>query len=40
MIEKYLSESKLLQYFGNARHNSVALDAFTEVVKVTNHTGL
>ena len=28
------------QYFGNITHNSEALDAFAEVVKVTNHTEL
>ena len=36
----YLSESKVLQYFGNVRHNSAAADAFTEGVKVMNHNGL
>ena len=32
--------SQILQYFGNMRHNSTALNAFTMVVKMTNHTGL
>ena len=32
--------SKVLQFLGNMRHNSAALDDFTEVLKVTNHTGL
>ena len=36
----YLVESKVLQYFGNVRHSSAALDTFTEVVKVANHTRL
>ena len=31
---------KFLQYFGNMRHNLAALNAFTKVVKMTNHTGL
>ena len=30
----------ILQYIGNTRHNSAAPNAFTEVMKVTNHTGL
>ena len=34
------SESKVLQYFNNVRHNSAAPDTFAVVVKVTNHTGL
>ena len=29
----YLSESKVLQYFGNMRHDSRALDAFAEIIK-------
>ena len=37
---KYLSESKVFQYFDNGRQNSVAPDAFAKVVKVTNHNGL
>ena len=32
---KYLAKSKVLQYFGNMRYNSLAV-----VMKVTNHTGL
>ena len=36
----YLDESKDLQYFGNIRYNSVVLDAFAEVIKMINHTGL
>ena len=36
----YKSESKVLQYFSNVRHNSAAVDAFVEIVKVTNHIGL
>ena len=35
-----LGKSKILYYFGNARHNSAALDAFTNIVKVANHTVL
>ena len=35
-----LSESKVLQYFGNIRHNSAILDTFADVMKVINHTGL
>ena len=34
------SESKVLQYFDNMRHNSAALNVSVEVVKVTYHTGL
>ena len=30
----YYSESEVLQYFGNMKHNSAALDAFAEVMKV------
>ena len=33
-------ESKVLQYFGNMRHNSAASNAIAEVEKVTNYTGL
>ena len=36
----YLGESKVWQYFCNMKHNLAALDAFTEIVKVTNHNGL
>ena len=36
----YLSESKVLQYFGNMRLNSAAMYAFAEVLKGMNHTGL
>ena len=32
----YQSESKVLQYFGSVRDNSAALNAFAEVVKMTN----
>ena len=39
-IHIYSGESKVLPYFGNVRHNSVALDAFAEVVKKTNQTEL
>ena len=39
-INLFLDESKILQYFGNVRHNSSALDAFVEVVVVSNNTGL
>ena len=35
----HLSESKVLQYFDNVRHNSAASDAFTIVVKIMNHIG-
>ena len=34
----YSGESKVLQYFGNMRCNSAAPDAFSNVVKVSNHT--
>ena len=33
-------ESRFLQYFGNMRHNSSVPDAFTEVMKVANHSEL
>ena len=36
----YSGESKVLQYFGNVEHNSTVLDAFADVMKVTNHTKL
>ena len=36
----YLGESKILQYFNNVRYNLAVPDAFAEVVKVMNHTGL
>ena len=29
-----------MQYFGNMRYNSTALDNFAEVVNMMNHTGL
>ena len=32
-------ELKFLQYFGNMKHNSAALNAFTEVEKVMMHIG-
>ena len=35
-----LGESKILICFVNVKHNSIVPDAFAEVVKVTNHTGL
>ena len=31
---------KVFQYFNNMRHNSAAVDAFDEVIKVMNHTSL
>ena len=31
---------KVLQYFGNVRHNLATLDAFAKIIKVMNHTGL
>ena len=31
--------TQVLQYFGNIKHNSAALDAFAEVMKMTNHIG-
>ena len=37
---KYRSESKVLQYFGNVGHNSAALYAFTDVVKMMKYTGV
>ena len=33
-------KSKVLQYFGNVRHNLVVLDAFAEVMSRRNHDGL
>ena len=36
---KQMQESKVLQYFGNERHNSAALDAFVKVMKMANQTG-
>ena len=36
----YSSESKVLQYFGSMRHNSIAPDVFANVVKLTNNTEL
>ena len=36
----YYGESKVLQYFGNMRHDSAILDAFTKVMYVTNHSGI
>ena len=36
----YSGKSKVLQYFGDMKYNSVALDTFAEILKVTNHTGL
>ena len=35
-----LGESKVLQYFGNTRHNSITQDTFVKIMKVTNHSGL
>ena len=35
-LTNVLGESKVLQYSGNARYNSVAKDALAEVVKLTN----
>ena len=32
----YLGESKVLQYFGNMKHNSVAPDTFVEMMNVSN----
>ena len=34
------NKSKVLQYFGNMRHNMVTPDSFAKVMKVTNHTWL
>ena len=34
------TKPEVFKYFGNIRHNSVASNAFPEVVKVMNHTGL
>ena len=39
-FSKIKVESKVLQYYGNMRHNLAVLDAFVEVVKVTNHIRL
>ena len=36
----YEGESKVLQYFGNMRHNLAASDALATVMKVTNFSGL
>ena len=37
---KYLGESKVLQYFGNMKHNSSVPGAFAEVMKMMNHNRL
>ena len=34
----YKHESKVLQDFGNAKHNLTAFDIFAKVMKVSNHT--
>ena len=36
----YKGESKVLQYFSAMKHNLVNPDAFAEVMKMINHTGL
>ena len=36
----YKGESKVLQYFSNARQNSAAMDVFADVVLVITRTGL
>ena len=36
----HLDEVKVLQYFDKVSHNLAVPNAFAEVVKVTNHTGL
>ena len=36
----HLGESKVLQHFGNVKHNLADPDVFAEVMKETNHTGL
>ena len=36
----YYKGSKVLQYFGNMRHNSTAPHAFVEVIMMTNHSEL
>ena len=33
-ITKYLGETKVLQFFGNMRHNSVATYGFVEVLNL------
>ena len=38
--KQYWSESTVLQYFVKLRYNSDALDSFSEVVNITNHSGL
>ena len=35
----YNDESKVLQYFGDVRHNLTIPDACAGTVKVTNHNG-
>ena len=40
VLLKYKGESKVLQYFGNVKHNLAAVNVFNEVVKVVNYTGL
>ena len=37
---KFARMSQFLQYFAYVGHNSAALDAFAEVMKVTVHTEL
>ena len=39
-INYYEGESKVLQYFGNVRHNTTALDGSAKVVKMMNRIGL
>ena len=36
----YEGETKVLQYFGNVKHNFVALERFAKIMKVMNYTGL
>ena len=37
-VRMYKVASKVLQYFSKVRHNSIASDTFTEVIKATNNT--
>ena len=36
----YLGESKVLQYCGIVKHKSTTINAFAEILKVSNHTKL
>ena len=39
-MNMYYGATNDFPYFGNVKHTSAALVAFTEIVNVTNHNGL